>query len=573
MFSPNAAQSRVLDIPELLDMIFGFLDESSNASNASVCKRWSDIALDTLWRDLDDLYRLFRILKPLKQAEEYPDSPYAFTNPPDAEDWQRLEKRYSRRVRRLTYQAEGRPRMCPTAFEDVARTRTSLNILPNLNTLVWDAAPSLAVIFMQPTVKNFGLWLPLFTPPESSLPFFRDVVSRMPHLTTLDIRTVVPMSDMEDSMVFLLQSLPKLRKVVTPRYLVTTRIAETLQHLEDLGTIEFQYASEQGCGDPVDTQVFRPTLKTGAFPSLFDLSLTCPVADCISLMKQSCAPTNLTAFYVDSPLIESPAAVHDLLTVLVETCQLLETLGIITLVSNDEPLQALSDISSTERISYSSLRPIQTFPNLTIFEVAHQFPLDLKLEDLEQLARSWPSLRKLVLNHEPVVAEQSSLTLKALIPFAQHCPELQELGLFINASTADLPSSYQTNPPQFKPFAKLRRLSLGVSLVADEGAVALFLSQICPLNVHLEYGVTWDMQGREETELFQTIARRCAKWAKVAELLPLLTKMRMEERERTRLLMAEVKDLRMRSGVLMDRAAVTGGLAVGPSTRDSCVML
>lgn len=76
MFSPNAAQTRVLDIPELLDMIFGFLDESSNASNASVCKRWSDIALDSLWRDLDDLYRLFRILKPLKQAEEYPDSPY-----------------------------------------------------------------------------------------------------------------------------------------------------------------------------------------------------------------------------------------------------------------------------------------------------------------------------------------------------------------------------------------------------------------------------------------------------------------------------------------------------------------
>jgi hypothetical protein len=67
---------RVLDIPELLDMVFGFLDDRSNASNASVCKRWSEIALDSLWRELDDLGRLFGILKPLKQIGESPDSPY-----------------------------------------------------------------------------------------------------------------------------------------------------------------------------------------------------------------------------------------------------------------------------------------------------------------------------------------------------------------------------------------------------------------------------------------------------------------------------------------------------------------
>lgn len=71
-FSPSPT-SRVLDIPELLDMVFGFLDNPSNASNASVCKRWSEIALDKLWRDVDDLHRLFGILGPLEQPGESPD--------------------------------------------------------------------------------------------------------------------------------------------------------------------------------------------------------------------------------------------------------------------------------------------------------------------------------------------------------------------------------------------------------------------------------------------------------------------------------------------------------------------
>src|SRR6266568_4009174 len=61
---------RVLGIPELLDMIFGFIQPSSNALNARVCKRWSEIALDSLWRDVDDLHRLFGILAPLRKTPQ-----------------------------------------------------------------------------------------------------------------------------------------------------------------------------------------------------------------------------------------------------------------------------------------------------------------------------------------------------------------------------------------------------------------------------------------------------------------------------------------------------------------------
>ena len=56
---------RVLHIPELLQMIFSILDPPSNTVNARVCKQWSDIALDNLWREIDELYYLFGILAPL----------------------------------------------------------------------------------------------------------------------------------------------------------------------------------------------------------------------------------------------------------------------------------------------------------------------------------------------------------------------------------------------------------------------------------------------------------------------------------------------------------------------------
>jgi len=57
---------RVLAIPELLDMVFGFMDRASNASNACVCKQWSEVSLSFLWSDVDDLYRLFGLLAPLR---------------------------------------------------------------------------------------------------------------------------------------------------------------------------------------------------------------------------------------------------------------------------------------------------------------------------------------------------------------------------------------------------------------------------------------------------------------------------------------------------------------------------
>ncbi|CAK5268562.1 unnamed protein product [Mycena citricolor] len=525
-FRASSPTNRALEIPELLDMIFRYLDNSCNVANARVCKRWSEIALDSVWRDLDDLYHLFAILKPLKPTSDKPDAPLEFTAPPDADDWKRAE-RYSRRVKRLVYHASCSFALCPTVFEVIARTRTSLVVLPNTRSIAWEAPLHLLVMFMHANVKHFVVRLDGQHELTPHSPFFRDVVSRMPSITNLDIHCETPAAE-----------------VVLPRFFLTTRIAECAAKLADLECLEFQYDPEQGFGDPSDIEVFRPALGPGSYPSLGDLSLTVSLGDIVRLMKQPSCPANLTSLLVDSRLFETPEVVYEFLTTLSESCQLLETLSIITVVSDEEPIEKLDAIPRENRMSFSTIRPLQHLPSLTVFDITHQYPMDLAEDELEQLARSWPSLKKLILNNEPMVLDSCSLTLASLLPFARHCPELEKL---------------------VAEFAKLQSLSMGVSLIDEDGPVALFLSKICPLDTQLESGVTWDLpaSGHFEPEVHSTVRDRCNRWNKVAETLPLLTNLRMEERARTSKLEAEVDDLRMRSQVILDKP---------PIREDSCVV-
>lgn len=54
-------------------------------------------------------------------------------------------------------------------------------------------------------------------------------------------------------------------------------------------------------------------------------------------------------------------------------------------------------------------------------------------------------------------------------------------------------------------------------------------------------------------ELIAEVGKRCTKWDAVGGMLPLLTRLRVEERERSRALGDEVEDLRIRNRILMER--------------------
>lgn len=208
----------------------------------------------------------------------------------------------------------------------------------------------------------------------------------------------------------------------------------------------------------------------------------------------------------------------------------------------------------------------------------HDHPVQITQAQVTTLASQWPSLQALYLACEPVsLTTPSTLTLHALLPFAHHCPDLTELGLFVDASSvADLPDSFSSEPSlvsrtrseagDIVQFKTLSTLCMGVSDIRDEGTVALFLSHICSLGVEMEWGVSWDDDiGKWSSEtavadnLINEISERCTKWAAVDQMLPTLTRLRMKERERCRALEERIEELETLNRILMEKGMMVDG--------------
>ncbi|KAL6298456.1 hypothetical protein BKA93DRAFT_744071 [Sparassis latifolia] len=568
---------RVLEIPEIIELVFGFLDEESNRTNVCVCKRWSEIALDVLWREVSQLHRLLRLLSPFITE----DSPYfymAFAKPLSPDDWRRFT-RYARRVRKLSFTNGKTVHVLGQAvFDEIARTRTTLNILPNLQSLEWRSTPAnvrVSLMFMHEGVKEFRTHL-YETPIYSIADFFKDIAERMPNLTCLDLCFCFPVREIESALCELVRSLPKLSKIVLPLYCHNSRVAEALSALQHLGTIQFEYLSEQGKGDLADVQHFAPMLERGAFPSLCDLSLSAHLADMNRFLKGTYAPTNLTSLYIHALSMVPPAVVTEFLKTMVENCKLLTHLYLDLHMAADLIDSATRSLPPSEMLSFNDLRPLLACPKLIAFELQWYLPLLITQEEIEELASKWPDLEVLELDCEPIPIPIATepLTLRALIPFAKHCPKLRELGLFVSATSADLDAfSHETNSPFVQPFRQLKKLCFGLSSITEPGPVALFLSELCPLGCKVSAGLSWqdDLEQVENTAFSEELSQRGPewydRWLEVDRVLPLLTRLRMEERERRRVLECEVEDLRVRCRVLEERATLP------MSVDSSCLVL
>lgn len=225
-----------------------------------------------------------------------------------------------------------------------------------------------------------------------------------------------------------------------------------------------------------------------------------------------------------------------------------------------------------EPLSWDDIRPLLLCKHLRVFELTWTSPLGLLQDDVEELASSWPSLRILQLNCLPnpvIPLAPPTLTLGALIPFSTHCPELEELGLDIDTDTAALEfTAGDAAAPPPPPFRKLSRLCFGLSPIAEAGPVALFLSRICPLGCEIAPGPR--VPDGFNVVFYEWTIRLLDLWTEVGRVLPLLVRLRMEERARRKELEREVEDLRMRCSVLEGR----GTLPVGALNADgSCLIL
>lgn len=566
---------RILFIPELLVVIFSFLDRGTNVTNAQVCKRWSEIALDLVWKEVDNLLGLFDLLQPTYYEEadrEYVRSlclasltlnsfrpQQRFTKLPEVTDWSRFEK-YASRVRSLKcrphkHELETGPEadLCPL-LRDVALTRTSPVILPKMHTLEWryttPAHMAHCRLFLHRGLRHLSVTAPSQSDPQPD--FYSDLCARAPHLHAFILFVNLHAAPIDTELSILPEKLPELKMIALPEFNYTSAVIKQLSLAKNIAVVDFTQGDPSlGYGSPANMSLFKPMLTEGAFPCLRELNLSAGIGDLDRFFRSTFAPIHITTLSVNSYADHSPAEVHAFLTTL-QRCQLLSKLNL-RLYNKFLP----ADLPVNRRLSYAAIKPVLAIRNLSSFQLVHKFPLKLTLDELEDLARKWPDLENLMLNAEPLFLEKDAFTLdlRALLPFARYCPRLRLLGIYIDASKAEIPSP--STP--LEPFSALQNLELGTSLVRDTDTVATFLSEICPSRCAVGAGITWTTSGSGDSrllpsDLILSLQIRCSAWLAIGELVPVLIQVRQQAKERSRALQEEVEDLRWQNFLLTHKA-------------------
>ncbi|KAG8910766.1 hypothetical protein FRC01_006142, partial [Tulasnella sp. 417] len=61
-----AASTRALAVPEILTSVLGLSKKEDLACAALTCRKWSPVALDHLWKELDSIAPLLVLVQPLR---------------------------------------------------------------------------------------------------------------------------------------------------------------------------------------------------------------------------------------------------------------------------------------------------------------------------------------------------------------------------------------------------------------------------------------------------------------------------------------------------------------------------
>ncbi|KAJ7123200.1 hypothetical protein C8R44DRAFT_785528 [Mycena epipterygia] len=171
-------------------------------------------------------------------------------------------------------------------------------------------------------------------------------------------------------------------------------------------------------------------------------------------------------------------------------------------------------------LSSDTLRPLFAFKKLGSISFQIYPGVDVDDESLEEMAAAWPEMHSLEFGSEVLITERPRATLKSLIAFARHQPELTSLGIRMNVS--DVPEFSQV--PGRRISHSLNSLNVGTSPIelSETTGVAAFLSNLFP---DLEYLFSFDAPSAEPLITYEK------NWNRVSDMLPVFCAVRLQEKE------------------------------------------
>lgn len=399
---------------------------------------------------------------------------------------------------------------------------------------------------MHPSVKSLSVKLdgPFLAGEgfKEAKAYLVEISARLPNLTTLDIIASFSVVRVERELIELLRGLSRLEELVLPRYWITNSILTAVEKLPALRVIQWEY-SHSGEGDVEDIAKFDYVPSQNSFPSLADFNIEADISSVMVVLGVPSFASHLGMLYIRSLNEVSPAQLHDLLAHCRMKCSSLGQLRL-EFFPNQPPMEGFA-----ENVTIETLSPILSYKHLTHFSLQYVYAVSLTDGDIASIACSCPALISFNLAKDFWSAGDPKLTLGALIPLAEYCHNLEELGLCLDANV--IPEISDATPS----FKRIRSIDFGNSPIDSDRVdrIALFLSYVCvreTVDPHLRTvdilsEKSWDPIYFNTLKYSDDILReRSQNWSDVNQRLAMLLALRVEERMRTRRLEAELEKFR-----------------------------
>ncbi|KAG8999197.1 hypothetical protein FRB94_006386 [Tulasnella sp. JGI-2019a] len=450
---PPVPQPLCLRIEEILLSILSNLghdaDHKALAVTSLTCKRWNEISLEFLWKDIR-LEDILSVLSPTRLK----GGKLRFERPPTTHDWSRFDT-LARRVRSLRLET----RLDNNILVELSLTKQPV-LFPGLQALagMYTMRPDHLLPLLSPTMRSltFGLYGGMEREElGKALQFMNTVHLVSPQLVELHLSAIEISAETANSITELLRSLPRLRTLGLGLESIGY-ILPTLTGLSDLENF-IVYDVMPGC-----FQHFIPTI-TMTLHNLKSLGLFCKKSAGIPKFILGLVPyAKLTSIQLGRGGLEGDLEIDGLFEAITEH-QLLERLIIYT----------CQEIS----LSLSNTGMLQSCISLTHLTLSFWGSVMLTDDDVERLVASLPKLIEFTLMGRSDISRSGETgakpTLRALLIITMSCPSIQHIGLHVDLSGPIPKNAYKLHP-------NLRSFNFGSSILSPENIhpMALFLSQM-----------------------------------------------------------------------------------------------
>ncbi|KAJ7090871.1 hypothetical protein B0H15DRAFT_248038 [Mycena belliarum] len=467
---------RGLGIPEVVELICGMAEFPTLAAFARTCQAFQPPALSVLWRDQSDMLHLLQCMP--SDLWEVVEERLRFRRAVCPSDWARVLF-YAVYVKSFIQTDRA-----GEVYAAINLTLPKFPLFPNLRHLTWRPRddvtfPSIRIIAGD-KLRSLTVCVDGSEPFRASLlPFLTTFHPKLTHVEFDLILTDSPMTEVAiHSAICSWNYLEKLK-------FGALNLASMLHlaRLPNLKCLELSYFPS----DSATIKVFRDKVATTGpvFTALREISGSHASAKDVALFLDVIDPDALERVELAIP---PPPVIEDWQTLIAVLAR--KSSKTLTKLSIREHAAYEHDIpDALERmLTTESVQSLLSFPNLVEVVIVAGHGIELDDVFLKQLASACPRLRKIDLSPGCQSARyMPQITLRGLIPLAQHCPDLNSLtivlnGLDVDPHMVDKPGGGIVN-------TSLVHLDVVESPLLSPGAVASFLSAIFP---NLERIVTRD---------------------------------------------------------------------------------